>query len=260
MFNLEESITEWQRDMRCAGIKSEALVELENHLREEFGAIVAKGEKESAAFELAKARLGSARAMEAEFKKIAKAGDLPLRIGGGFLAAALAGQALMMMGKRDLLLFAHSIAIAGGYEAAFVVGALGCCYLIRPAPALWRAIGIFLWAAAGAIAVGFVLGMLWARIHWGAAWRGDEREMGGMNSLVWTLVACAAHYFGRTGNRATILMSIGVSAIVCQAWFEPFVIASPTPLRFWPVVVFVGLNLCFLAVGLTNFRRRSERG
>lgn len=236
--------------MRSAGIKNVALDELENHLREDFHAIVAKGETESRAFELAKATLGSARAVEAEFKKIEKAGNLPLRIGGGLLAAALAGQALMMMGKRDLQLFAHSIAIAGGYEAAFVVGAFGCCYLIRPAPALWRAIGIFLWTAAGAIAVGFVLGMLWAKIHWGAAWRGDEREMGGMNSLVWTLAACAAHYFGRTGNRATILMTIGGNIIVCQAWFEPFMIASPAPWRYWPVAVFVGLNACFLVMGL----------
>ena len=169
---------------------------------------------------------------------------------------ALISPATRYGGRKDPLLYSHVVAIITGYVGAFVAGILGCIYLISPKRSFWRANGVFLRVAAGAIAVGYVLGMIWSHFHWGRTWSGDEREMGGLNSLVWTLLACAAHYFGRAGNRPAILMSIGGNIIVCQAWFEPFVIANPARWLLWPVAVFVAVNFCFLGAGLTGFKRR----
>jgi hypothetical protein len=257
-FDLEKAVKDWRQEMRKAGVEGAALEELEGHLREDLRAMVAGGEKEEKAFETAKASLGSAKAVEAEFRKIGDGRNWLIWAGAVLLGAVLTGQALLIHGKMATMLFAHTVAMTGGYEAVFLAGVLGCGYLMRPTSALWRGTGAFLWAAAAAIAVGFVLGMAWSKTQWGAGWRGSEREMGAINALVWTLAAAAAHYFGRRGNRAAILMSIGGSIIVAQAWFEPFAVASPEPWRFWPVAVFVGLNVCFLGVGLTGFNRRLE--
>lgn len=47
MFNLEQSIADWRRQMLATGIKTPApLDELESHLREDIGALVSAGEPE----------------------------------------------------------------------------------------------------------------------------------------------------------------------------------------------------------------------
>lgn len=72
MFNLEQSIVEWRKQMLCAGIESpEPLEELENHLREEVRLQVHAGVTEQTAFEIAVARMGVANALKTEFTKAA---------------------------------------------------------------------------------------------------------------------------------------------------------------------------------------------
>jgi len=70
MFNLEDKISEWRKQMLAAGIKTPApLEELEIHLREEIERQMKAGWNEPEAFNSAIQKIGQARALKVEFKK-----------------------------------------------------------------------------------------------------------------------------------------------------------------------------------------------
>jgi hypothetical protein len=70
MFDLEQAIVEWRRQMQAVGIKTPVpLEELENHLREEIERQIQIGVTEQQAFEMATAQIGQAEPLKAEFKK-----------------------------------------------------------------------------------------------------------------------------------------------------------------------------------------------
>ena len=71
MFNLEQFIAEWRRQMLAVGIKTPVpLEELENHLREEIGRLVESGLDEHDAFNSAIQKIGPVHALQYEFKKV----------------------------------------------------------------------------------------------------------------------------------------------------------------------------------------------
>jgi hypothetical protein len=71
MFNLEEAIAEWRRQLLAAGIKTPVpMEELECHLREDMERQVKSGLDAQRAFEVAVRRIGPAHLLENEFKKI----------------------------------------------------------------------------------------------------------------------------------------------------------------------------------------------
>jgi hypothetical protein len=71
MFNLEQSIAEWRRQMLAAGIKWPVpLEELESHLREEIERQMKSGMGEQQAFEIAALQIGEAVGIKSEFGKI----------------------------------------------------------------------------------------------------------------------------------------------------------------------------------------------
>jgi len=73
MFNLEQSISEWRRQMQSAGVRNPDIVdELESHLREDWARRVQSGESEEQAFEGAVQGLGQASLLEHEFAKLVK--------------------------------------------------------------------------------------------------------------------------------------------------------------------------------------------
>jgi hypothetical protein len=70
MFDLEQSISEWRKQMLAVGIKTPApLEELEVHLREEIGLQIKRGLTPAEAFEIAAKKIGSARELKNEFRK-----------------------------------------------------------------------------------------------------------------------------------------------------------------------------------------------
>jgi hypothetical protein len=70
MFNLEQAITEWRRQMLAAGIKTPVpLDELESHLREDTERGIRAELSAQQAFEAAVRRIGQAKALQAEFAK-----------------------------------------------------------------------------------------------------------------------------------------------------------------------------------------------
>jgi Clp amino terminal domain, pathogenicity island component len=72
MFNLEQSIAEWRRQMLAAGIKTPVpLEELESHLREDIEQQVRTGADEARAFEMAVQLIGSPAPLKKECMKTA---------------------------------------------------------------------------------------------------------------------------------------------------------------------------------------------
>jgi hypothetical protein len=71
MFNLEQSIAGWRKQMLAAGIKTPALLEeLESHLREEFERQTKMSLDGREAFDFAVQKIGRARVLKREFTKI----------------------------------------------------------------------------------------------------------------------------------------------------------------------------------------------
>ncbi len=70
MFDLEQSIADWRKQMLAAGIKTPVpLEELEIHLREEIERQMKLGLNEQKAFEFATGKIGHARELKNEFRK-----------------------------------------------------------------------------------------------------------------------------------------------------------------------------------------------
>lgn len=71
MFNLEQEILDWRKQMLAAGFKNpEALDELESHLREDFEHQIISGLRDQQAFEMAVQQIGQGKALLREFNKM----------------------------------------------------------------------------------------------------------------------------------------------------------------------------------------------
>jgi hypothetical protein len=70
MFDLEQSIANWRRQMLAAGLQTPVpLEELENHLREDIAQQARSGVSEAEAFQTAVERIGRPNLVQGEFKK-----------------------------------------------------------------------------------------------------------------------------------------------------------------------------------------------
>jgi hypothetical protein len=70
MFDLEQSIADWRRQMLAVGIQTPVpLEELESHLREEIGRLAQSGLDEQNAFKAAVQKMGPGQAIRNEFEK-----------------------------------------------------------------------------------------------------------------------------------------------------------------------------------------------
>lgn len=95
MFDLEQSIAEWRRQMLAAGIKTPApLEELESHLREEIERQMRLGADKRQAFESAGGHIGEVKALDTEFKKVNAAAKGKQVIRTSVILAALFGTVL----------------------------------------------------------------------------------------------------------------------------------------------------------------------
>jgi hypothetical protein len=89
MFNLEQAIAGWRRQMNADGLKSAAVLdELESYLREEVERQARAGADEKVAFCAAIEQLGQPQALTTEFAKIGETNDMVARIKDFFLTLA----------------------------------------------------------------------------------------------------------------------------------------------------------------------------
>jgi hypothetical protein len=89
MFDLEQAITEWRRQMLAAGIRTPALLdELEGHLRDDMDTQISGGAMMREAFESAVACIGQATLLWSEFAKVGGPGAGRERVKDAFLTLA----------------------------------------------------------------------------------------------------------------------------------------------------------------------------
>jgi hypothetical protein len=271
MFNLEQTIAEWRRQMLAADIKSPVpLEELESHLRQDIAALVLAGKPEPEAFQLAAARLGSPASVRIEFDKI-KGGQIrSVKIGSLlWLSAVIVMAALLarglFAGRMNPLMFAHILAMTAGYGAAFLIGIFGICSVcwglfdclspIRQR-SLGRAIYLFSHVALGLVIVGMMIGLPLSKQLFDRYWRWDPKEIGALCVAVWLIALAAMQRFRRLSDRGLMLMCIGGNVVVSLAWFGASIIDYNQRMQghgtanYWPLAVFLGIQLCFLMVGL----------
>src|SRR5580692_3079342 len=100
MFNLDQQISEWRRQMLAAGIESPVpLEEMEIHLHEDIRELIRSGLSEQKAFEISIQNLGQPKQIKNEFAKTERptvkiikivAGVIGLLVGLAFVMPAVA--------------------------------------------------------------------------------------------------------------------------------------------------------------------------
>lgn len=264
-FNLEEELAAWRKRMLAAGIKSpEPVGELENHLREDLQQLLAAGETEAAAFQIAAARVGPSGLVAAEFDKNGLDGPRMLRpallVWGG-MVAALAVSMMTNYGTHrstGLLMAWHTVILTGGYLAALVAGVAGIvglfygryrAVLVEPEMQLRRTIRLFTRLSAGLVVVGFVLGMIW--------WRQQQRILPGIEGrafvnvcvAVWLVFVSILQWRSRLSGRLEIQLGIAGNVVIGLACFAVGMITYGYGVfSYWLLDVLMGVHLFLLGV------------
>ena len=274
MFKLDQAIADWRRQMAAAGIKPSKVVdELENHLREDIRMLVSAGTPEGAAFRIAVGRLGGIETMSAEFKKINRTSSMSVGIGGllrvgisiALAIGLLIGLSGFLHGKPSLLLTSHIFTLTAGYGLAFLTGGLGiyyvsCRWFVATSPtrqqALIRGASLFTQLSVTLVGAGLMLGMFWSVLNRGHYLTGDAREIGTLCAFAWLGALWLIQRFGQMGTHATMLLYVVGNVIISLAWFGAGTIDHGIGIGgYWPLGVFLGVHLLFLAMGVL---RRTE--
>ena len=118
MFDLEQKISEWRKQMLAAGIKTPApLDELEIHLREDVEQQKRAGLSEPQAFEAAIQRIGQAGPLKSEFAKAGGTGRTAI----WFLLTAVAFTSCwMQFGQSPMVAIVYCVFLAGLMAASFI--------------------------------------------------------------------------------------------------------------------------------------------
>jgi hypothetical protein len=273
MFDLESQIRAWRGELSSAlADRPDVIDELEGHLRDETDRRVRAGESPQQAFEAARARLGDAGGLMAEFAKL----DRRRAWVPAWLAAAAVVLAVVVVacwalvraggGRMQPLLAWHVVAVTGGYGAALAAGGLAAWAALAHVVGRWddhrardlRAATLKL--ACGALfltAVAVVLGAVWARDHLGRYWGWDLKEVGGAAVAAWSgLMLCAA-LFPPTARRqidataALILLGVAGNIVVSLSWFGPPLVMTtvrgPAPAYGPYLAGFVAVQLLLMA-------------
>jgi hypothetical protein len=130
MFNLDHAITEWQKQMLAAGIKTPVpLEELEIHLREDIAQQMQSGLSAQPAFGIAVKKIGQAPELKREFKKISGPMEMQkiIKLAGVIcVAVALPCQLFTCSPIVFAFLFAH------GLRLSFMMRMLALAVLVIP--------------------------------------------------------------------------------------------------------------------------------
>lgn len=131
MFNLDQAIGEWRRQMIAGGIKSSAVLdELESHLREDIEQRIRSGTPAPQAFEEATRQIGNADALKLEFAKVTRTGP---RLSYNFQRAACVAVALFVVLVETWTLFEYEMTPAVRLLGLATVGRRPCISVCCPA-------------------------------------------------------------------------------------------------------------------------------
>ena len=116
MFNLDHAITEWQKQMLAAGIKTPVpLEELEIHLREDIAQQMQSGLSAQQAFGIAVKKIGQAPELKREFKKVSAPMEMQkiIKLAGVIcVAVALVCHLFTCSPVVFALIFAHGLRVS----------------------------------------------------------------------------------------------------------------------------------------------------
>jgi hypothetical protein len=146
MFNLEQSIAEWRRQMLAAGIKTPVpLEELESHLRDEIEQHMKSGWPGQRAFEVSVLHIGPPELLKNEFKQSEGPFMKPTTKISAGIAGLCAGAALQIPGSLQLR---DELVMADGRLGLWLLGWLLIVWslqqIIRPiGPVVWSLVQIF---------------------------------------------------------------------------------------------------------------------
>jgi len=236
MFNLEEQIQLWRGGLaESLGEQSEALVELESHLRDHFEQRVRAGQAPHEAWQEAVAKLGSPGGLKEEFAKLHNRPWIPGWVAlGGMLICGLAMLWFvargMTIGKFRALLAVHVLTVVIGYVAMYMIGMLAAWAILSRAVAGWdgarngafrTALSRLAGIAIAGTAIGIVLGSFWARDNLGRYWAWDAREVGGTAVLAWACVVFACAKNRSTSTVAVMVVAVMANVVVSLSWWGP---------------------------------------
>jgi hypothetical protein len=238
MFDLEAAISQWRRQVESTWFADQsALAELEDHLREEFAALVQRGHAGEEAWIEATSRLGDPVAIGHEFSKIDRLAGLDrfaiaLILGAGVLGLVCFAMLSLKQEPRwvaDPVLAIHVVTITLGYTVGLLAAGIAGYGAIRdffagaPVPVL-KNITLRIVRIAGLITaiftvLGFALGAAWANREWGRPFNADPREISAM--LVAISFAAATVTVWRSPMLARVSQAITISGggIILAAWF-----------------------------------------
>jgi hypothetical protein len=169
MFDLEESIAKWRRQMRTAGLETSALLdELESHLRDDIAGQIHSGTEPARAFELAVQRLGPPGALQVEFETDGLPCAAQLRKWGAIAyAAEMAAYTVLQMVQLLRSRPTHQ---------DFLLGMAGLAATLLVTYAIWR------------LAPGILGGMANKRVRFFVAIAGCVSGLGWMMIFAWFIL------------------------------------------------------------------------
>lgn len=276
MPDLEKQIAEWRRSIATASKhRPDALDEFEIHLREEIDRLIRAGTSSEQAFDLAAAKLGSATALSAEFKKLEemrRAKWKPTTL-AQWACIAIAVLVFLFLvprighGRMTLLLASHVLSITIGYVMMFIIGGLAICYVLaewfnRTGPsqryALRRTVLRLATISAVLTSIGIVLGMVWAKQNMGRYWDWDPKETGGAVVLLSAVMTGALGWLKPTSYNGLIIMGILGNIATAWGWFGVNAGTHSNPLLLVFIVAHCLLLATFFAT--TQMKRRELAG
>jgi ABC-type transport system involved in cytochrome c biogenesis permease subunit len=182
---------------------------------------------------------------------------------------ALGGDTMEMMRAvldTNFWLATHVVIITLGYASTYVAGFLAVIYLVRgiftrtlsqaTAKALSRMVyGILCFATLFSF-VGTVLGGIWADQSWGRFWGWDPKENGALIIVLWNALILHARWGGLVKERGLINLAIVGNIVTSWSWFGVNMLGIGLhsygfmDQAFWYLMLFVGLNVGLIGLGL----------
>jgi hypothetical protein len=277
MFDLEAALGEWRRQMAAAGgLDPTLLAELEDHLREEYAALIRAGQADEAAWRAATEKFGEPRTIARELAQVHRLSGTDRAV----LGLMVAGAATVIPGlgwaltRADFhaadgpLLATHIMAITLGYVAGLLAAGAAAYAIVRTlvrpgsTDALQRA-ALQVVRASSIVAsalslVGFLLGAAWAQGAWGRAFSGMPKEIGGLSVVVVFAVLAHLAWRRQASTRAPLAIAATGGGVILAAWFGAASMADDGAALFQALAfggLAVSLVLAALALTMNDPRR-----
>ncbi len=198
---------------------------------------------------------------------------------------------LMPILRDNFWLAIHVISIVGGYGTAMLAWILGNAALtafavgqyrlqksadnpdkITP-PEITRTLSSLMYSCIKAtiwlLAIGIILGGLWADVSWGRFWSWDRKEVWALISMVVYLIFVHALHWGWFKNNRELTMtlaSVSGALAILMAWYGVNYLLGSTMHGYAsgsgglaPAIAFVGANIAFVALAMVRYVSEMRR-